>query len=186
MGVAALVLAVSLLVASIGVSPSLAAGTAAPSADPSQYRLGPNDKIRVMTFGEPTLTGDFFIAGSGNVALPLLGELPAAGMTAPEFQKSVENALRQDYLKNPQVSVEVLTYRPYYILGEVNKPGEYPYTNGLTVMNAVATANGFTYRANKKKVTIRHAGADGERSTRLTSTTPVAPGDTIRIKERFF
>ena len=84
------------------------------------------------------------------------------------------------------MSVEVLGYRPFYIMGEVNRPGEYPYSNGLTVLNAVATANGFTYRANKKRAFIRHAGAPDEQRTRLTGTTPVAPGDTIRIGQRFF
>jgi protein involved in polysaccharide export with SLBB domain len=84
------------------------------------------------------------------------------------------------------VSIELKTFRPFYILGEVNKPGEYQYSEGLTVMNAVATAQGFTYRADKKKVRIKHAGASEEELIGLTSTTPVAPGDTIRIRERYF
>jgi polysaccharide export outer membrane protein len=107
-------------------------------------------------------------------------------MTIPQFQKEVETALKNGYLKEPRVSVEVLNYRPFYILGEVTKPGEYPYTNGLTVQNAVATANGFTYRANTKKVFIKRADATEEREYPLTSNTQVAPGDTIRIAERFF
>ncbi len=82
--------------------------------------------------------------------------------------------------------MEVLNYRPFYILGEVNKPGEYPYTNGLTVMNAVATAEGFTYRANTKRVFIKRADTSEEQEYPLNSTTPVAPGDTIRVAERFF
>ncbi len=150
------------------------------------YRLGSGDKIRVITFGEESLTGEFFVGGSGKVSLPLVGEVQAAGLTIPEFQKKVETALQDGYLKEPRVSVEVLNYRPFYILGEVNKPGEYPYTNGLTVMNAVATAEGFTYRANTKRVMIKRADSALEQEFPLTSTTPVAPGDTIRIRERFF
>jgi polysaccharide export outer membrane protein len=132
------------------------------------------------------LTGEFFVGGSGKVSLPLIGDVQATGLTVPQFQTAVEEALKQGYLKEPRVSVEVLTYRPFYILGEVTKPGEYPYTNGLTVQNAVATANGFTYRANTKKVFVRHAGSTKEDEVPLTSTTQVAPGDTIRIAERFF
>jgi len=152
----------------------------------ADYRMGSGDKIRVITFGEEALTGEFQVGGSGNVSLPLIGEVKAAGLTVPEFQKAVESALREGYLKEPRVSVEVLNYRPFYILGEVTKPGEYPYTNGLTVLNAVATANGFTYRANKGRVFIKRANGDKEEAYPLTSTTPVAPGDTIRIGERFF
>lgn len=150
------------------------------------YRLGSGDKIRVITFGEESLTGEFQVTGSGNVSLPLIGEVKAQGLNVPEFQTAVETALKDGYLKDPHVSVEVLNYRPFYILGEVNKPGEYPYTNGLTVMNAVATAEGFTYRANTRKVFIKRADATNEREYPLTSTTLVAPGDTIRIGERFF
>jgi len=151
-----------------------------------QYRLGASDKVRVITFGEDSLSGEFIIGGSGKVSLPLVGEVQAAGLTIPEFQTEVETALKNGYLKEPRVSVEVLTYRPFYILGEVQKPGEYPYSNGLTVLNAVATANGFTYRANSKKVFIKRADSEKEEVFPLTSSTPVAPGDTIRIGERFF
>lgn len=157
-----------------------------PAQAAADYRLGAGDKIRVITFGEDALTGEFFVSGSGKVSLPLIGEVDAAGLSIPQFQKKVEDALKDGYLKEPRVSVEVLTYRPFYILGEVTKPGEYPYTNGLTVLNAVATANGFTYRANTKRVFVRHVGSTTEEEVPLTSTTQVAPGDTIRIAERFF
>jgi polysaccharide export outer membrane protein len=162
-----------------------AVSQSAPSAE-NDYRLGPNDKLRVITFGEESLTGEFFISGSGRVSLPLIGEIEAAGLTAAEFQQHVEAALKDGYLKDPKVSVEVISYRPYYILGEVGRPGEYPYTNGLTVLNAVATANGFTYRANTHKVFVRHAGESKEQPYTLESNTPVKPGDTVRILERYF
>lgn len=154
--------------------------------DVAAYKLGAGDKIRVITFGEESLTGEFQVGGSGKVSLPLIGEVQAAGLTIPEFQRGVETALKDGYLREPRVSVEVLNYRPFYILGEVNKPGEYPYTNGLTVMNAVATAEGFTYRANTKRVFIKRADSEREQEFPLNSMTPVAPGDTIRIAERFF
>lgn len=181
------------VVASLGVlAVLLGAPALAQSASPEaarvvlDYRLGSGDKIRVITFGEESLTGEFYVGGSGKVALPLVGEVDAKGLTPLEFQKAVETKLKDGYLKEPRVSVEVLNYRPFYILGEVTKPGEYPYTNGLTVLNAVATANGFTYRANTKRVFIKRADSPQEQEYPLTSMTAVAPGDTIRIAERFF
>ncbi len=155
--------------------------------DPSfQYRLGAGDKVRIQTFGENALTGEFNISGAGSIALPLVGDMRAQGLTTGELQVAIQNALKNGFLTDPQVSVEVLNYRPFYILGEVTKPGEYPYTNGLTVLNAVATANGFTYRADTHKVFIKRANDTAEHELELTTTTPVEPGDTIRVKERFF
>jgi polysaccharide export outer membrane protein len=151
-----------------------------------EYRLGSGDKIRLIVFGEPDLSGEFMISGDGVVSLPLIRDVRAAGLTATQLQMQIESAFKEGYLKDPRVSIEVLTFRPFYILGEVVKPGEYPYSNGITVVNAVALASGFSYRANQKKVFIRHAGATSEEEVPLTSATLVAPGDTIRIAERYF
>lgn len=181
----ALMFVVAVLAAPLGLAH-------AQPASPSErhvpdYQLGAGDKLKIMTFGEDSLTGEFQVSGSGKVAMPLLGEVSAVGLTAREFQQRLETALKEgDFLKDPKVTVEVMNYRPFYILGEVNKPGEYPYTNGLTVMNAVATAEGFTYRANKGRVKIKRASGEKEEEFPLTPLTPVAPGDTIRIPERFF
>ncbi len=151
-----------------------------------EYRLGPADKLRVNVFGEEALTGEFLVGGSGKISLPLIGEVQAAGLTISQFQEEIAAALRQGYINTPRVSAEVLNYRPFYILGEVNKPGEYPYTNSLTVLNAVATAEGFTYRADTRRVYIKRANGANEQAFPLTTATQVAPGDTIRIGERFF
>ena len=151
-----------------------------------EYRLGAADKVRVNVFGEEALTGEFIVGGSGKVYLPLIGEVQAAGLTIGQFQEEIAQALRQGYINEPRVSAEVLNYRPFYILGEVKKPGEYPYTNNLTVLNAVATAEGFSYRANTRVVYIKRADGVGEQAFPLTTATQVAPGDTIRIGERFF
>jgi len=152
----------------------------------SAYRLGANDKVRVIVFNEENLSGEFLISGSGMVSYPLIGDVKAAGLTVPEFQQALQTRLAAGYLRDPRVSVEVMNYRPFYILGEVNKPGEYPYSTGLTVLNAVARAEGFTYRADSRRVWVRRAGDNRERELALTSTTVVMPGDTIRIGERFF
>jgi polysaccharide export outer membrane protein len=165
--------------------PAAASAEGAVRAVP-EYRLGVADKVRVNVFGEEALTGEFLVGGGGKISLPLVGEVQAAGLTISEFQNEVSNELRKGYIKEPRVSAEVLNYRPFYILGEVNKPGEYPYTNNLTVLNAVATAEGFTYRANKRSVFIKRAEDPAEQSYPLTPLTKVAPGDTIRIGERYF
>ncbi|SFJ40615.1 polysaccharide biosynthesis/export family protein [Caulobacter sp. UNC279MFTsu5.1] len=166
-------------------APAAVSAEAAARAVP-EYRLGVADKVRVNVFGEEALTGEFLVGGGGKVSLPLIGEVQAAGLTISQFQEEISNELRKGYIKEPRVSAEVLNYRPFYILGEVNKPGEYPYTNNLTVLNAVATAEGFTYRANKRMVYIKRAEDPAEQPYPLTPLTKVAPGDTIRIGERYF
>lgn len=165
--------------------PVLGASRPAPGADLG-YRLGAGDKLRIVTYGEASLTGEFVVGATGTVALPLIGEVTASDRTVAEFSKAVELALKDGFLINPSVSVQVLTSRPFYILGEVGKPGEYPYTSGLTVQNAAAMAGGFSYRANKKRVFIKHQADVAEREYPLNSTTLVQPGDTVRIGERFF
>lgn len=158
----------------------------ADSRDVQEYRLGVSDQLRVLVFGEDNLSGEFVVDSTGTVSMPLIGQVTALGQTTREFQSSVETKLNDGYLRNPQVSVEVLNFRPYYILGEVNTAGEYPYSNGLTVLNAIATAGGFSYRANKKYVFIKRADEATEVRYPLTVTTPVQPGDTVRIGERLF
>jgi polysaccharide export outer membrane protein len=193
LGAALLVAAISFASQSWSAQPAIDA--AAPSAlttgssrqtDLEDYRLGSGDKVRVNVYGEESLSGEFFVSGDGKVSLPLVGEVQASGLTVKSFQDEVQQAFRNGYLKEPRVSAEVLNYRPFYILGEISHPGEYPYTSGLTVFNAVATAGGFTYRANKGSVYIRRTDDAQEHRFPLTSTTLVAPGDTIRIGERLF
>lgn len=152
----------------------------------STYRLGAGDKLRIAVFGVDALGGEFTVPGSGRVSLPLIGSTQAAGTTVDQLQATIESALRGGYLKDPHVTVEVLNYRPFYILGEVNKPGEYPYTDGLTVLNAVARAEGFTYRARTKIFKRRSLNEADEHVEKLTAGAPVQPGDTIRIQERSF
>jgi protein involved in polysaccharide export with SLBB domain len=162
-------------------------GQARPAADKLEYHLGAGDKVRIKVFGEESLSGEFLVpGGSGAIGFPLIGDVQASGLSVAELQATLTAKLKDGYLKDPRVGVEVLNYRPYYILGEVNKPGQYSYTNGLTVLNAVATANGFTYRANTHKVYIKRPNTPAEIAYDLKTTTPVEPGDTIRIGERFF
>ncbi len=179
-------LAAQTLPAATTTTATTTAPAAARASVAGDYVLGPGDKVRVIVFGEEGLSGEFVVGGAGKVSFPLIGDVPASGLPVQAFQAELENGLKQGYLKSPRVSVEVLTYRPYYILGEVNKPGEYPYSNGLNVLNSIATAGGFTYRAQTKRVYIRRANESTERPYTLTSGVQVAPGDTIRVTERFF
>jgi protein involved in polysaccharide export with SLBB domain len=188
----ALIPLAALLAAGCSTGPARGAAPSAPNAPPAAlseapgYALGAGDKLRITTFDEPALTGEFTVGDGGAVGFPLLGQVEADGLTVTELQASLEKALRQGYLREPRVSVEVLSHRPYYILGEVTNPGKYPYADGLTVFNAVAAAGGFTYRANTKRLYIKRPSADREESVPLTATLPVQPGDTLRIGERYF
>jgi protein involved in polysaccharide export with SLBB domain len=150
------------------------------------YRLGPGDRVRLIVFRHQDLSGQFEIDGEGFLAMPLVGEVRSAGLTARELENSIEDQLKNGgYLINPQVSVEVLNYRPFYIIGEVNNPGSYQYVNGMTVSNAVALAGGFTYRADQGDITITRGGSNG-RHVEARSSTEVLPGDIIEVAERFF
>jgi protein involved in polysaccharide export with SLBB domain len=163
------------------------AAVPASKADPIySYQLGAGDQIRLIVFGEVALSGNFTINGEGKLSLPLIGEIAAAGLTASQVQEKIETALLEGYLKDPKVNVEVLTFRPYYIYGEVIKPGEYPYSNGMTIDKAVATASGYTYRADKKRAYVKHASEEKESPVELKEQVLVKPGDTIRIGERYF
>ncbi|MEO9971480.1 MAG: polysaccharide biosynthesis/export family protein [Hyphomonadaceae bacterium] len=151
------------------------------------YSLGNGDRLRVTVFGEEDMSGEFLVDSTGQVSIPLVGEVSAAGRTVRDFQRELETRLVDGgILLNPRVSAEVINFRPFYILGEVGLPGEYPYTDSLTVMNAVATAQGFSYRANKKVIGILGLGETEEQLVRLTPDLKVRPGDTIRIRERVF
>lgn len=150
------------------------------------FRLGSGDEIRIIVFGEENLSGEFVVDGSGTVSLPLVGEVDALGKTVQEFRGKLEARLANGYLTDPRVSAEVLNFRPFYILGDIEQSGEYPYTDGLTVMNAVARAGGFTYPANTRVVFIQRAGTSEEVEVELSPTLRVMPGDTIRVAERFF
>jgi polysaccharide export outer membrane protein len=178
-------LVAALSAAALCASPAGGAAHAAETA--GVYKLGSGDKVRVITYGEDFLTGEFYVSSAGKVSLPLVGEQQASGLTTSELASEIVSALvGGGYIKDPRVSVEVLNFRPFYILGEVNKAGAYPFEDDMTVLNAVATANGFTYRANEHRVWIKHAGEAEEHEIALTPDLRVKPGDTIRVKGRMF
>lgn len=178
--------ALSLVVACQSAPGAPRAADASANRETPVYRLGSGDELRITVFGQSDLTGQFEIDGSGSIAMPLVGEVPAASLTVRELEDAIKARLADGYLRDPRVSAEVANYRPYYILGEVNRPGEYPYTSGLTVQNAVAAAGGYTYRANQRVVFIKALEDDRELNYQLSPQIQVQPGDTIRIGERLF
>lgn len=173
-------LAVALLVLSIA-----ALANAARAAE-AAYKLGTGDKIRVTVFGEKDLSGEFEVNDQGMAALPLIGPVKIAGKTIGEAETLITAAYGKDYLVNPRVTVEVLNYRPFFILGEVQKPGSYPYVNGMTVINAVALAGGYTPRANRDRIMMKRAANPAAGEQQVGEYTAVLPGDVIRVPERLF
>lgn len=152
----------------------------------SAYALGSGDEIRVTVFGEADLSGTFVVDGKGMIAMPLIGEVKVGKLPLRSVENLIETKLKEGFLKKPQVSLEVLNFRPFYILGEVKLPGSYPYVDGMSVLEAVAVAGGFTYRAKKELVEVRRGEEGAKTEIKLPVDARVQPGDVIRIEERFF
>jgi polysaccharide export outer membrane protein len=150
------------------------------------YRLGSGDKIRVTVYDEADLSGEFQIDATGFVRLPLIGQIKALGLTGHDVETSIASALSNGYLNDPHVNVEVTTYRPFYIVGEVLKPGEYPFSNGMTASSAVALAGGYTGKAVQSALYVRHQGDNAEVKVAATDATPIRPGDVVRIDSTTF
>ena len=172
----------ALLISLVWWSGAIAAG----GGDQAEYRLGAGDRVKVTVFGHTDLSGRFLVGGNGVVALPLIGKVLADGLTVGEFEERVVAALKPDYLKNPRVSVEVLNYRPFYIIGEVKQPGSYAYVSGMTVVNAIALAGGYTYRARENKIYVTRATDPKNVKHPADHDTQILPGDVIEVPERYF
>ncbi|MGE0408061.1 MAG: polysaccharide biosynthesis/export family protein [Amphiplicatus sp.] len=181
-----------LLLAVMGCATGGSGASHGAAADPAarlsldDYAIGPSDKIRLIVFGEPELSGEFSVNSGGEISLPLLGELKVSGKTIEEVRQMVTKGLSSGYINDARVAAEITAYRPFYILGEVATPGEYPYSAGMTVFKAVAAAGGFSYRAKKSSVHIKRAVGGEEMEFKLTQELAVFPGDVVRIGERFF
>ena len=150
------------------------------------YTLAAGDRLRVLVFGQEALSNSYAVDSAGRVAMPLIGSVPADGLTTADLARAIETRLRAGFLKEPRVSVEVEAYRPFFILGEVTTAGQYPFVNGMTVQTAVAIAGGFTPRASKGSADLTRIVDGRPMSASVPMTLPVRPGDTIAIKERLF
>lgn len=150
-------------------------------------RLQSGDQLKILVFGEDSLSGIYEISPAGTISMPLIGAVTAAGRTVAEVQRAITNAYANGkFLQEPKITVSVVSYRPIYVFGEVLTPGRYAFTSGLDVLGAVTTAGGFTYRASRTSILIRHAGQDVWREYSLAAPVSIEPGDIIRVPERYY
>ena len=158
-------------------------GASQDSADSGSYSLGSGDRLEIVVFRHPDLSGEFALDGDGYLALPLLGEIAAGGLTTSQLEEAIETQLKaDDLLVSPHVGVQVATYRSFYVVGEVGAPGGYEYRSGITVISAVALAGGYTPRADRSSATIGRGGC----RLATQADTFVKPGDILTVAERFF
>ncbi len=170
-----------------GIQPPYgAAGSAAAYEYDTGYRIGAGDRLTIRVAGEADLTNDYLVDGSGNISMPYIKTTYVGGMSAPEVEKLVATRLRNGFLRNPSVSVQVTTLRPFFILGEVNTAGSFPYQPGMTVQNAIAIAGGYSPRAHQGPVLITRKNVEGTETHKAPVTTQVYPGDVIYVRERWF
>jgi polysaccharide biosynthesis/export protein len=152
----------------------------------SSYRLDAGDKLRVVVYGQDGLTNSYAIDAGGSITMPLIGSVPARGRTPAGLASEITGRLRNGYIRDPSVAVEIESYRPFFILGEVAAPGQYPYVPNMTVESAVAIAGGFSPRAKRDQVTLTHTDSAGPARMVVPLGTPVSPGDTVLVSERWF
>jgi polysaccharide biosynthesis/export protein len=150
------------------------------------YRLDAGDKLRVVVFGQEGLTNTYTIDAAGSITMPLIGQVPARGRSPASLAAEITGRLRNGYIREPSVAVEIESYRPFFILGEVQAPGQYPYVPNMTVESAVAIAGGFSPRARRDFVTVTHTDASGIGRYVVPLGTALGPGDTVQVSERWF
>jgi polysaccharide export outer membrane protein len=173
---------------SYGMAPAPAAYAAAPTpmVHDAAYRLDAGDKLRVVVYGQEGLTNTYAIDAGGAITMPLIGAVPARGRTPAGLASQISAKLRNGYIREPSVAVEVEAYRPFFILGEVAAPGQYPYVPNMSVESAVAIAGGFSPRARRDRVTLTHTDASGPARIVVPLGTALGPGDTVLVGERWF
>jgi polysaccharide export outer membrane protein len=150
------------------------------------YRLDAGDKLRVVVYGQEGLTNTYAIDAGGSITMPLIGAVPARGRTPAGLASEITGRLRNGYIREPSVAVEIDSYRPFFILGEVAAPGQYPYVPNMSVESAIAIAGGFSPRAKRDQVTLTHSDGSGAYRTVVPLGTPMGPGDTVLVSERWF
>lgn len=159
--------------------------TAAGAIERPAYRLGTGDRLRVTVYNEKSLSGDYEVSDQGVIAMPLIGPVNVATLTVSQAEALLTDKYNK-YLVNPRVGIEVLNYRPFFILGEVKKPGSYPYVSGMSVLSAVVLAGGFTPRADEHDISIKRASDPAAKEEKVGEDAPVLPGDILRVHQRLF
>ena len=162
------------------------AAAPAPVAYDTAYRLDAGDKLRIVVYGQEGLTNSYAIDAGGSITMPLIGSVPARGRTPAGLAAEITGKLRNGYIRDPSVAVEIESYRPFFILGEVAAPGQYPYVPNMSVESAVAIAGGFSQRARRDRVTLTHTDGSGPMRVVVPLGTALSPGDTVLVGERWF
>ncbi len=177
---------VLILIFSFGIVGLCDAGEITKKDARSTYRLGVGDVVGVVVYGEEDLSIEVPVSDGGTISYPFLGELEVVRLTAGELENKIAKGLRGPYLVDPKVNVTILEYRQFFIYGEVNKPGGYPYQPGLTLRRAIALTGGFTERASSRRIFVVHEDNSGQKPLRMELGAPVKPGDVLTVKESFF
>ncbi len=157
-----------------------------PVAYDTAYRLDAGDKLRIVVYGQEGLTNTYAIDAGGSITMPLIGSVSARGRTPAGLASEITARLRNGYIREPSVAVEIESYRPFFILGEVQAPGQYPYVPNMSVESAVAIAGGFSPRARRDRVTLTHTDSSGAMRVVVPLGTAIGPGDTVLVGERWF
>ncbi len=168
------------------VPPFGSSGVAAAYEYGNGYRIGVSDRLTIRVLGQTDLTNDYIVDGAGLISMPLINTVKVGGLTAPAAERLIAAKLRAGFLRDPSVSVQVTNLRPFYILGEVNQAGSFPYQEGMTVQNAIAIASGYSPRANQGRVLLTRRSGGGTGSYEVPVTTQIYPGDVIYVRERWF
>jgi len=182
----------------IGILFTLAGCASAPAKNPSEYsdkpsaaptgdyKIAPGDVIDIIVYGHNDLSGQYTVNAEGNISMPLVNIVSTIGMSTNDLETRLVEMLRPDYLRNPDVSVKLVSYIPIYVLGEVEKAGSYPYQPNMSVLNAIALAGGYTYRASRKKLIVVRGDDESRQETKITESATLRPGDTLIIRQRLF
>src|SRR5437868_8026119 len=170
----------------VAVPVAYAAAAPAPASYDVPYHLDAGDRLRVVVYGQEGLTNTYAISAGGTITMPLIGAVPARGRTPQGLASDIAARLRNGFIREPSVAVEVESYRPFFILGEVQAPGQYPYVPNVTAESAVAIAGGYSPRAKRDRVPVTHTDGSGTSRIIVPPGTPIAPGDTVLVGERWF
>lgn len=170
----------------VHVPSAVAQQQAADAPAATDYRVGAGDRLKISVYNAEKLSGEYPVGGDGKIAVPMLGRVPVSGLTLEEVAETVTTRLKGGYILNPNVTVDMVAYRSVFILGEVEKPGQYPYVEGMTLLQLVAQAGGFTYRANRGTIKLRGEAEKKETKQKISGIAALSPGDTIVIMQRYF
>ena len=184
--VAGIIGAALFLLAGCETTPTDSASVESAVEPVSEYKIAPGDVLNIVIYGHDDLSGDFTVDAEGSISMPLVNQVTAIGMSTSELESQLIDMLQPDYLRNPDVSIKLTSYRPIYVLGEVQNAGSYPYQPNMSVLSAIALAGGYTYRASRSKLVVVRGDDESRQEFKIAENATLRPGDTLIIRQRFF